>query len=588
MADEEPHLEVAPLTAEELALRCLEVEAVARGEAPEMQDGPSTQETTEPREDLTCAICLTATDFAALPCCDSATTADSTFQCCLECVMALCARGRDVERLLALCVGGGGTTQCPRCRAPISVVVDEAQAAFAANTLESALMDLVAEVAAQAHHEADLAAARARLQRQALVAGRYERIESIGAGVVGTVYKVRVRDRDAWTNETLALKQIRFEDGEEGVPVAALREISLLTDIAHPNIVPLREALVVNDRLFLLMELMDCNLREYVSGHGALNPPTCALFTRQILEGLAHLHDRRILHRDLKPQNILVRRSDRRLKLADFGLSRAFARPRAFTHEVVTLWYRAPEILLGAEHYSTPVDVWSVGCVLAEMATPPYVTGTGAATPRALFPGDSEIDQLFRIFRVLGTPSDQDWPGVTRLPYYSQTFPSWPALRLDRAVPALAGPAADLLGRLLAYEPSARITARAALAHAFIDPHAADRAAAAEAARAAAEALVDEVNYDPNEGEFAAAALDRRPFGSARSAFTTPRRQKRVRLVTPPDEQLTPERDGSPLLQGLAELAALCDRSGARAPRYPMENVHVMDYDNLFGNSLYH
>ena len=180
-----------------------------------------------------------------------------------------------------------------------------------------------------------------------------------------------MRDRDAWTNEILALKQIRFEDGEEGVPVAALREISLLTDIAHPNIVPLREALVVNDRLFLLMELMDCNLREYVSGHGALNPPTCALFTRQILEGLAHLHDRRILHRDLKPQNILVRRSDRRLKLADFGLSRAFARPRAFTHEVVTLWYRAPEILLGAEHYSTPVDVWSVGCVLAEMATPP-------------------------------------------------------------------------------------------------------------------------------------------------------------------------------------------------------------------------
>ena len=90
---------------------------------------------------------------------------------------------------------------------------------------------------------------------------------------------------------------------------------------------------------------------------------------------------------------------------------------------------------------------------------------------------------------------------------------------------------------------------------------------AAEAARAAAEALVDEVNYDPNEGEFAVAALDRRPFGSARSAFTTPRRQKRVRLVTPPDEQLTPERDGSPLLQGLAELAALCDRSGATAPK---------------------
>ena len=565
MADEEQELEVAPLTAEELALRCLEVEAVARGEVLEMNE-PSTQET-EPREDLTCAICLTATEFAALPCCDSATTTDSTFQCCPECLLELCARGN---------------RQCPRCRAPI-LLGDYEEASW-----EELLAEVVAEftvvAAVQAYRqddrralEADLAAAQERLHCQALVAGRYERIESIGAGVVGTVYRVR----DERTNDILALKRIRFEDGEEGVPVAALREISLLTDIAHPNIVPLREALVVNDRLFLLMELMDCNLREYVGQQGALNQPTCALFTRQILEGLAHLHDRRILHRDLKPQNILVRRSDRRLKLADFGLSRAFARPRAFTHEVVTLWYRAPEILLGADHYSTPVDVWSVGCILAEMATPPYVTGTGAATPRALFPGDSEIDQLFRIFRVLGTPSDQDWPGVTRLPYYSQTFPSWPALRLDRAVPALAGPAADLLGRLLAYEPSTRITARAALAHSFIDPFAADRAAAAEAARAAAEALVDEVNVDPNEGEFAAAALDRRPFGSARSAFTTPRRQKRVRLVTPPDEQLTPERDGSPLLQGLANLAALCDRSGARAPRYPMDNVHVMDYDNL-------
>ena len=516
MAGEEQDLEVA-LTAEELALRCLEVEAVGRGQVLEMRDGPNTQET-EPREgpeELTCAICYEATEFADLPCCDAT---GSTFQCCLECVMALCARGGGVERLLALCLRGGGTAQCPRCRAPISVVVDEAQAAFAASTLESALMDLAAEVAAQARHEADLAAARERLRRQALLAGRFERIESIGAGVVGTVYKVRVRDRDAWTNEILALKQIRFEDGDEGVPVAALREISLLTEIAHPNVVPLREALVVNDRLFLLMELMDCNLREYVSDHGALNERTCANFTAQILAGVAHLHDHQILHRDFKPQNILVRRSDRRLKLADFGLSRAFARPCAFTHEVVTLWYRAPEILLGAEHYSTPVDVWSVGCVLAEMATPPYVTGAGAATPRALFPGDSEIDQLFRIFRVLGTPSDQDWPGVTRLPYYSHTFPSWPAMRLDRAVPALAGPAEDLLGRLLAYEPRARITARAALAHAFIDPFAADRAAAAEAARAAAQALRDA----------------QCTFGGFHSDFYPPERMKRARLITPP------------------------------------------------------
>ena len=147
--------------------------------------------------------------------------------------------------------------------------------------------------------------------------------------------------------------------------------------------------------------------------------------------------------------------------------------------------------MLGAEDYSTPVDVWSVGCILAEMAAP--LTAHGAPTP--LFPGDSEIDQLFKIFRIRGTPSDHEWPGVSRLPHYSPVFPNWPALRLERVVgrivvqdhagvvggvsPALAGPATDFLERCLAYEPSSRITAREALAHWFIDPVAADRATAA-------------------------------------------------------------------------------------------------------------
>ena len=601
MADEEQALEVAPLTAEEQALRCLEVEAVARGQALEMQDGPSTQETTEPQEDLTCAICLSATDFAALPCCDSATTADSTFQCCLECVMALCARGRGVERLLALCVGGGGTTQCPRCRAPISVVVDEAQAALATNTLESALMDLVAEVAAQAHHEADLAAARARLQRQALVAGRYERIESIGAGVVGTVYKVRVRDRDAWTNETLALKQIRFEDGEEGVPVAALREISLLQDLAHPNIVPLFDTHVATNQFFLVLELLDCHLRTYLHERGGLDQQTCASFNAQILAGVAHCHDRQVLHRDLKPENVLVRRQDRTVKIADFGLSRMFSRPQGqHTQEVVTLWYRAPELLLGAERYGTPVDVWSVGCILAE-----------TATARPLFPGDSEIDQLFKIFRVRGTPNDHVWPGVSRLPNYKLEFPQWHEQLLVKAAPALTLPALDLLGRCLAYEPSSRITAREALVHAFIDPlaadRAADRAAAADAARAAAEALVHAL-IDPRvrrraaDGAAAADAARARAearvdelncdpikFGGFHSAFTSPSRQKRARIVTPPSALWRPLRSSeaeraegrrdpqgrvSPLLQGLTRLYNL----------HPLAMAEVVDASVALGS----
>ena len=157
------------------------------------------------------------------------------------------------------------------------------------------------------------------------------------------------------------------------------------------------------------------------------------------------------------------------LKLADFGLARAFGLPvRAYTHEVVTLWYRAPEILLGAKHYSTPVDVWSIGCIFAEM-----VNG------RPLFPGDSEIDELFKIFRLLGTPDARSWPGVDALPDYKDSFPKWPRRNLAEAVPDLEPAGLDLLAGMLRYAPGDRLTAKAALSH----PYFADIASAARAAR---------------------------------------------------------------------------------------------------------
>jgi cyclin-dependent kinase 2 len=128
------------------------------------------------------------------------------------------------------------------------------------------------------------------------------------------------------------------------------------------------------------------------------------LFFYQMLVGLGTIHSHRIVHRDMKPQNVLIQGNT--VKLADFGLARAFSVPiRVYTHEVVTLWYRAPEILLGARLYSTPVDLWSVACIFVEMLN-----------GRALFPGDSEIDELYKIFRVLGTPSDATWPGTLQVP----------------------------------------------------------------------------------------------------------------------------------------------------------------------------
>ena len=165
------------------------------------------------------------------------------------------------------------------------------------------------------------------------------------------------------------------------------------------------------------------------------------------MRGIYFCHAHRILHRDLKPQNLLIDKEGN-LKLADFGLARAFGIPlRTYTHEVVTLWYRAPEVLLGSRHYNTAIDMWSVGCIFAEMAM---------RTP--LFPGDSEIDEIFRIFRTLGTPNDETWPGVKALPDYKTSFPQWSGVPLKKAVPALDDNGLDLLRQMLVYDPASRIS----------------------------------------------------------------------------------------------------------------------------------
>jgi cyclin-dependent kinase len=284
---------------------------------------------------------------------------------------------------------------------------------------------------------------------------RYQKMEKIGEGTYGVVYKAK----DRVTGEIVALKKIRLEAEDEGIPSTAIREISLLKELQHPNIVRLYDVVHTERKLTLVFEFLDQDLKKYLDiCDSGLDLPILKSFLYQLLTGVAHCHHHRILHRDLKPPNLLINREGQ-LKLADFGLARAFGIPvRSYTHEVVTLWYRAPDVLMGSRKYSTPVDIWSVGCIFAEMAN-----------GRPLVAGTSEQDQLDRIFRLLGTPTQAEYPGITALPDYSPTAPHYPKPvgGLAVLVPALSPEGIDLLSRMLQYDPARRITAQAALEHNF-------------------------------------------------------------------------------------------------------------------------
>jgi len=282
---------------------------------------------------------------------------------------------------------------------------------------------------------------------------RFKRLEKLGEGTYGVVYKAR----DVNTGDTLALKKIRLDAEDEGIPSTAIREISLLKQLQHPNIVRLYDVILTDQKLTLVFEFLDQDLKKYLDSFGdnGLDAHTTKSFLHQLLHGICHCHENRVLHRDLKPQNLLINREGE-LKLADFGLARSFGIPvRSYTHEVVTLWYRSPEVLLGSRHYSTPIDLWSVGCIFAEIAS-----------GRPLFPGRNDNDQLLRIFKVLGTPTLDDWPGMAELPQYQQNYTVYKRQSLGKIAP-LNQKGIDLLEEFLRYDPEKRVTAEKAIEHPY-------------------------------------------------------------------------------------------------------------------------
>ena len=182
--------------------------------------------------------------------------------------------------------------------------------------------------------------------------------------------------------QVVAIKKVKIEHCDEGIPSTALREIALLKELDHNNIVNLIDIVHGDNKLYLIFEYFNQDMKKYLDKKGSPLPiEHVKKIIWQVLQGLLHCHQRRIMHRDLKPSNLLIDESESEIKIADFGLARSFGLPlKTYTHEVVTLWYRAPEILLGSKVYSTSVDIWSVGCILFELAH-----------RKPLFYGESEI-----------------------------------------------------------------------------------------------------------------------------------------------------------------------------------------------------
>uniref|UniRef100_A0A9L0KBK4 cyclin-dependent kinase n=1 Tax=Equus asinus TaxID=9793 RepID=A0A9L0KBK4_EQUAS len=272
-------------------------------------------------------------------------------------------------------------------------------------------------------------------------------------GTYATVFK----GRSKLTENLVALKEIRLEH-EEGAPCTAIREVSLLKNLKHANIVTLHDLIHTERSLTLVFEYLDSDLKQYLDHCGNLmSMHNVKIFMFQLLRGLAYCHRRKILHRDLKPQNLLINERGE-LKLADFGLARAKSVPtKTYSNEVVTLWYRPPDVLLGSTEYSTPIDMWGVGCIHYEMAT-----------GRPLFPGSAVKEELHLIFRLLGTPTEETWPGVMALSEFrAYNFPRYLPQPLISHAPRLDPEGINLLTSLLLYESKSRMSAEAALSHPY-------------------------------------------------------------------------------------------------------------------------
>jgi len=280
---------------------------------------------------------------------------------------------------------------------------------------------------------------------------RYKVTKKLGDGTYGSVLLAVNRS----TGEVTAVKKMKkkFYTWQECMQ---LREVQSLKKLNHPNIIKLKEVIRENDELFFVFEFMDNNLYQYSKDRDKPFPEAkIRNIIYQVFQGLAFMHKHGFFHRDIKPENLLVRGDT--IKVADFGLAREIRSRPPFTDYVSTRWYRAPEVLLRSTSYNSPIDIWAMGCIIAELFT-----------LRPLFPGSSEADEIYKICSVLGSPSRQSWPeGMKLATKMNFRFPQFSPTPLSSLIPQASPEAIKLMEDTMRYNPSKRPTCSQCLQYPF-------------------------------------------------------------------------------------------------------------------------
>ncbi|KAL1214253.1 putative serine/threonine-protein kinase [Cardamine amara subsp. amara] len=287
-------------------------------------------------------------------------------------------------------------------------------------------------------------------------ADSFEKLEKIGQGTYSCVYKAR----DLETNQLVALKKVRFANMDPESVRFMAREIIILRRLDHPNVMKLEGLITsrVSGSMYLIFEYMEHDLAGLASTPGVnFSEAQIKCYMKQLLHGLEHCHSRGVLHRDIKGSNLLLDHNNN-LKIGDFGLANFYQghQRQPLTSRVVTLWYRPPELLLGSTDYGVTVDMWSTGCILAELFT-----------GKPIMPGRTEVEQLHKIFKLCGSPSEEYWKR-SKLPHATIFKPQQPYKRcIAETFKSLPSSALSLVEALLAVEPDARGTTDSALQSEF-------------------------------------------------------------------------------------------------------------------------